>query len=448
MATRLAIIDDEPLVCRRLTRALTKEGYEVESFGEGGSFLESFSRRPFQIVFTDLRLPGMDGLEVLSAVKRLDRGAEVIIITGYGSIDTAIEAMKRGAYHYVAKPLKLEEIRHLARGAREKIELREENQRLRTEVGRPSLFDKFIGASAVMTDVFETVKKVATVDCNVLIQGETGTGKELVARAIHALSPRRNHPFVSFNCGGFTEELISSELFGHERGAFTGAVATKIGLLESASKGTVFLDEIGEMPLSMQVKLLNVLQEKRILRVGGIKPIELDIRIVSASNRDLKKGVAEGLMREDLFYRLNVVSLRLPRLAERPEDIPLLVSHFVKLYSQTSGKSECRISDEAMSLLIQYDFPGNVRELENIIERAVVLTEGQVIEPRDLPPDLQSLQFSSYQGEKLLTMEEVERQHIIDVLKKTNYNKGLAAKILDLPRTTLWRRMKKYGLAE
>ncbi len=445
---RVAIIDDEPLVCQRLQRALTKEGHQVECFGDGPAFLDGQSRLPFQIVFTDLRLPGPDGLEILSAVKRLHPDTEVILITGYGSIDTAIEAMKRGAYHYAAKPLKLDEVRLLARNAQEKIELREENQRLRTSMGRPGIFDKFIGASAAMNEVFDTVKKVATVDCNVLIQGETGTGKELVARAIHALSPRQDFPFVSFNCGGFTEDLISSELFGHEKGAFTGAVATKIGLLESAAGGTVFLDEIGEMPLSMQVKLLNVLQEKRILRVGGIKPLDLDIRIVSASNRDLKKSVAEGLMREDLFYRLNVVSLRLPRLAERREDIPLLVSHFIKLYSQTSGKSECKISDEAMSLLIQYDFPGNVRELENIIERAVVLTEGDLIRPRDLPPDLQSLQFSSYHGEKLLTLEEVERQHILTVLQKTNQNKGLAAKILDLPRTTLWRRMKKYGLEE
>jgi transcriptional regulator with PAS, ATPase and Fis domain len=297
-----------------------------------------------------------------------------------------------------------------------------------------------------MQEVFAMIKKVAVVDCNVLIQGESGTGKELVARSIHALSPRNRHPFVSFNCGGFTEELISNELFGHEKGAFTGAVATKIGLFETAAAGTVFLDEIGEMPQSMQVKLLHVIQEKRILRVGGTRSIDLDIRLIAASNKNIKKAVAAGSFREDLFYRLNVVTLYLPKLAERKEDLPLLISYFIEKYSRSFGKKISRIADRAMDILMNYNFPGNVRELENIIERAVALSEGEVIELKDLPPDMQKLEFRTFEGEGLLTLEEIEKQHIARVLAKTGHNKSLSARILNLPRTTLWRKMKHHGL--
>jgi len=442
----IAIVDDEPLVCRRLERYLGKEGYEVECFLEGRSFLARLTERPFDIVFTDLRMPGPSGLEVLSETKARHQASEVIIITGHGSIDSVIQAMKQGAYHYVTKPFKLEEIRHLAHSALEKQHLREENQRLKDEIGRSSSFQRFIGASPAMREVYSMIKKVALVDCNVLIEGESGTGKELAARAIHDLSPRAGRPFVSFNCGGFSEELITNELFGHERGSFTGASATKIGLLESAAHGTVFLDEIGEMPLPMQVKLLHVIQDKRILRVGGTKPISLDIRVVSATNRDMKNAVAEGAVREDLFYRLNVVTLRLPRLAERREDIPLLATHFCQLYSQAAGRPEPRLSREAMELLQRYGFPGNVRELENIIERAVALCDDKIIKVADLPPDLRDLEFRSYEGEELQPLEEVERRHIAKVMAKTGHNKGLACKILGLPRTTLWRKLKKYGL--
>ena len=290
------------------------------------------------------------------------------------------------------------------------------------------------------------IKKVAIVDCNVLLQGESGTGKELVAKSIHRLGPRKNSPFISFNCGGFTEELISNELFGHEKGAFTGATVTKIGLLESAGGGTVFLDEIGEMPLSMQVRLLRVIQEKRILRVGGTKPIDLDIRIVSASNKDIKKACIEGTFREDLYYRLNVLTLHLPRLSERKEDLPLLISSFIKKYNRPFGKKIKHISSQAMEILMQYNFPGNVRELENIIQRAIALTERDTIKVENLPPDLQNLDINMIDGDGLLTLEEVEKQHITRVLQKTGNNKILAGRILDLPRTTLWRKLKKFGL--
>jgi two-component system response regulator AtoC len=443
---RIAVVDDEMTVCSRLKRVLEKEGHEVETFQTAGSFLESVARNPFPIVFLDLRLPDANGIEVLANIKQSRNDVEVIVITGHGSIDTAIEAIKGGAYHYVTKPFKLEEIRSLARGASEKIGLIEENRRLRKALGNGEPLDGFIGDSGAMQEIFSMVRKVAPVNCNILLQGESGTGKELVARSIHRLSPRRNGPFVSFNCGGFTEELICSELFGHERGAFTGAAVTKIGLLESAAGGTVFLDEIGEMPPSMQVRLLRVIQERRILRVGGTKPIALDIRLIAASNRDIKKATTEGNFREDLFYRLNVVTLYLPRLVERKDDIPLLISAFIEKYSRPFGKKVKRIAPQALDILTHYNYPGNIRELENIIQRAVALAEGDMIRTEDLPSDLQKLEFNTLDGEGLLSLEEVEKQHIARVLERTDYNKALSSKILNLPRTTLWRKMKKHDL--
>ncbi len=287
---------------------------------------------------------------------------------------------------------------------------------------------------------------MAAVDCNVLVQGGSGTGKALVARAIHQLSPKKDHPFVAFNCGGFTDELINSELFGHERGAFTGATAAKIGLLESAAGGTVFLDEIGEMPLAMQVKLLHVIQERQIFRVGGTHPIDLDIRIIAATNKDLKHEVEIGAFREDLYFRLNVVSVTLPLLTDRREDIPLLVRFFIDKYSLAFHKAVTGIQPQALEILTKYSFPGNVRELENIVERAVALTDNGEIGPQDLPKDLQKLDFATVEGDGLLSLQEMERRHIMNVLESTEFNKSLTAQVLNIPRTTLWRKMKMYGL--
>ncbi len=329
MRTRIAIVDDEVTVCRRLSQALSRDGYEVEAFTTGRSFLERIQEGAFDIVFCDLRLPDTSGMEVLARCKAVRSETEVIIITGYGTIDGAIEAIKEGAWHYATKPLKLNEIRVLTRGALDRISMRQENQRLREALKLSAGLNAIVGNSPAVKELFSLVQRIAEVDCNILLQGASGTGKALVARAIHQLSPRKDHPFVSFNCGGFTEELISSELFGYEKGAFTGAAATKIGLLESASGGTVFLDEVGEMPPTMQVRLLHVIQERRILRVGSTRPIDLDIRIVAATNRDLKHEVAQGNFREDLFYRLNVVTIPLPGLSERRVDIPLLVNPFI-----------------------------------------------------------------------------------------------------------------------
>jgi len=447
MTLRAAVVDDEKTVCIRLKEVLDSEGFATETFQSGKPFWARMETFPFQIIFLDLSLPDTDGLEILSNLKARYEETEVIIITGHGSLDTAIEAIKKGAYHYVAKPFRLEEIRVLANGACEKLTLRQENLKLREAcTNGDELLKGFIGTSPAMQEIFSMIKKVATVDCNVLLQGESGTGKELVAKSIHRLSPRKESPFISFNCGGFTEELISSELFGHEKGAFTGATLTKIGLLESAAGGTVFLDEIGEMPASMQVKLLRVLQEKHILRVGGTRPIDLDIRVIAASNKDIKKACLEGSFREDLYYRLNVVTLHIPRLSQRKEDIPLLISAFINKYSRPFGKKVARISSHALDILMRYDFPGNVRELENIIQRAIALTEGEEIGEQVLPDDLQKLEINMIEGQGLQTLEEVERQHIAKVLGKTGGNKILAGKILNLSRTTLWRKLKHYKL--
>ena len=446
MRLRIAVIDDEITVCRRLKQALEKDGYEVEAFQTGEFFWQRMVQGPFNIIFLDLNLPDASGMDILSQIKKRYAYVEVIIITGYGSIDSAINAIKIGAYHYVTKPFKLDEIRLLTRGAKEKIGLREENQRLREAVNGQDILKGFIGASRAMQEIFAMIKKVAIVNCNILLQGESGTGKELVAKSIHQLSPRKNRPFISFNCGGFTEELICNELFGHEKGAFTGASVTKVGLIESADGGTLFLDEIGEMPPSMQVKVLHVIQEKQILRVGGTTPVDLDIRLIAASNKDIKKAATDGSFREDLFYRLNVVTLRLPRLCERKDDIPMLVSYFIEKYSHPFEKKIKGISSHALEILMHYNFPGNVRELENIIQRSVALAESDLIRVDDLPQDLQKLEFDTLEGEGLQALEEVEKKHIAKVLDKTGYNKNLSSKILNLPRTTLWRKMKKYGL--
>ncbi|WP_028576771.1 sigma-54-dependent transcriptional regulator [Desulfomicrobium escambiense] len=446
MNLRVAIVDDEEIVCRRLSQVLAKEGFEVEAFMMGRSFLERMVQLPFDIVFLDMRLPDISGLELLPRIKSLRSEAEVIIVTGHQSVETAIEAIRNGAFHYVCKPVNLTEIRLLAQNAKDRIAMRLENIRLREALKGDTGLSAIIGNSPAIQELFAMIRKVAPVDCNVLIQGGSGTGKALVARSIHQLSPKRDHPFVAFNCGGFTDELISSELFGHERGAFTGATATKVGLLEAAAGGTVFLDEIGEMPLPMQVKLLHVIQERRILRVGGTKPIDLDIRIIAATNKDLKHEVEIGAFREDLYFRLNVVSLCLPPLADRREDIPLLVRHFTEKYSLAFHKQISGIKPQALQLLCGYSYPGNVRELENIVERAVALTDNEEIDIQDLPRDLQQLEFKTIEGDGLPTLEEMERRYIVKVLEKTGYSKSLTAQVLDIPRTTLWRKLKAYGI--
>ena len=447
MNMRVAVIDDEKTAGRLVKMALEQEGFIVEVFQAGQPFLARMEQEPFQIVFIDLQLPDMDGLDILNLVKQMNEDTEAIIVTGHASVETALDATRKGAFHYITKPCKRHDIRLVAQHAREKIALRTENRKLKMAIGGNDPLAGFVGSSKVMQEIFVMIKKVALVNCNVLLQAKTGTGKQMVARAIHSLSPRRERPFVYFNCGGFAEELISNELFGHEKGAFTGADQAKVGLFETAVGGTVLLDEIGEMPLSMQVKLLHVLQERQILRVGGTKPIDLDIRIIAATNVDLRAAIEQGLFREDLFYRLNVVNMRLPSLTERREDIPLLSAHFIDKFNLAFNKKITGLSAQAQDLLVNYDFPGNVRELENIIQRAVALADSDEILIRDLPARLRKSNIHSFsESTQLISMDEMEKQHITAVLKKTSYNKNQASSILKLPRTTLWRRMKKYKL--
>lgn len=446
MSIRVAVIDDEETAGKLVGRVLEQEGFSVELFLAGRPFLARMQQEPFQLVFIDLQLPDMNGLEILNLVKLHSEDSEAIIITGNASVESALDATQKGAFHYIVKPCKRHDIRLVAQRAKEKYELRLENRRLKMAMGSDGPMTGLVGNSRPMQEIFAMIKKVAQVNCNVLLQADTGTGKQMVARAIHSLSPRKENPFVYFNCGGFTEELICSELFGHEKGAFTGAAKIKLGLFESAAGGTVFLDEIGEMPLSMQVKLLHVLQERQILRVGGTKPVDLDIRIIAATNVDLKYAIERNLFREDLFYRLNVVGLHLPRLAERREDIPPLVSHFIDKFNMAFNKNIRGLSPQVAELLNTYDFPGNVRELENIIQRAVALADGDELGLRDLPARFRKAGLGSSCDENFLSLDEVEKQHIAKVLKRSDYNKNVASTILKMPRTTLWRRMKKYNL--
>jgi DNA-binding NtrC family response regulator len=442
---RIAVVDDEAIVQRRLKTALEKEGHQVTACASGEEFLQEAEAAEFDLVYLDVVLPGLNGMEVLKRIKARAPDTAVILITGHASIDAAVGAIKSGAFHYVSKPLKLEEIRNLTQMVQENRRLLEENRRLRARLEPLEGWGEMIGVSPAMKEVFAVLRKVAPLDCPVLIQGESGTGKELVARLIHRESPRRDQPFVAFNCGGFTEELIASELFGYERGAFTGAAATKIGILETAHRGTVFMDEIGDMPPSMQGKLLRVLQDKRILRVGGNRPIQLDFRFLAATNKDLKKAVAAGTFREDLYFRLNVVQINLPSLRERTEDLPLLIRYFLKQCAQKFAKRVTGLDKAAREVLLAYSYPGNVRELQNLIERAVALTEGEILTLEDLPADLRD--YAVPGGGRFSTLEEQEREYIRQVLTSTRHNLGEAARILALPRTTLWRKLKKYGLS-
>ena len=447
---RILIIDDEPIALQNLEHIMLKEGYEVLALENGVEAIKQLEKTEFDLVLTDLKMQPVDGLQVLDHVKQLYPDTEVILITAYATVDTAVEAMKKGAYHYISKPFKLDEVRYTVRKALEKRLLKKEVSELRAKVREQEGIPTIIGKSAKMLSLQQTIRQIAPTDCNVLILGETGTGKELVARAIHQLSPRAENRFLAFNCGAFSEELLANELFGHEKEAFTGARGVKKGLLEVASGGTVLLDEIGDMPLSMQVKLLRVLQEKRLIRVGGTEEIPVDIRVLAATNKDLRKEIRKGTFRKDLYYRLNVITLEVPPLTERRDDIPLLVHHFLRKFADAQGKKVEKVSDEVMDILMAYEFPGNVRELENIVERAVALCEGDTIQPRHLPPDLQQLTLRVHRPRQreFLSLEEQEKEYISWVLRKTKGNKTKAAEILGIDRVSLWRKLKKYKLEE
>jgi two-component system, NtrC family, response regulator AtoC len=445
---RLGVVDDEPIVGKRLKQILQKQGFEIETFLLGREILQRQLENPFHLILADIRLSDTDGLEVLSQVKKKFPNTEVILITGFATLDQAVEAVKKGAFYYLAKPFTPDQVRAVVGRAAERFALTAENQKLREEAYQKIKYEGIVGISARINELLQAIGKVSQIDCHVLIQGESGTGKELVARAIHLNSQRVSKPFVVFNCGGFTEELIANELFGHEKGAFTGADSTKIGLMEAGQGGTLFMDEISEMSLSMQVKLLRVIQEKKILRLGSTRPIDLDIRIISASNRELEKEVRLGHFRQDLYYRLKVVLLKVPALRERKEDIPVLINHFLDKYNQAYKKEIQGFSREALEVLMRYSFPGNVRELENIVASAVALSEKNLISLTDLPEDFLKLDVETLESLPWVSLEDQERDYILKVLRATHYNRIQAAQILKMPRTTLWRKIRKYGLDE
>lgn len=441
---RLAIIEDEKISGLRLQEHLIELGYRVDLFFEAGSFLRAFLASPYDLVITDLMLPDMGGLDILQRVKAHRSEVEVVVITGHASIDSAIEAVRAGAFHYLTKPIRLAEFDNLISRIIEKIEISREASDLRALMIQNAGKENIIGTSPEMEKIYRLIEKVAPLDCPVIIQGESGTGKELVAHTIHLLSHRCKGPIVSFNCGGFSPELIANELFGHEKGAFTGAFAARMGLLQSADGGTVLLDEIAEMPADMQVKLLRVLQEGQIYRLGASKPVHLDIRILAASNRDLEEELRKGRFREDLFFRLNVMTLILPRLVEREGDLWLLADHFLHKFNKAYKKEIRGFSSQVRQALAQYEFPGNIRELENIIARAVALAEGVEIQLDDLPPFFTGLQSPS--DTALQNLEEMERIHIAKVMKAVGGHRDKAAAILGITRSTLWRKIKKFGL--
>lgn len=444
---RILIADDEPIARENLEHVLRKEGYQTVSVSNGAAAITELEKEEYDLILTDLRMQPVDGMQVLDRARMLYPHIEVIVITGFASVSSAVEAMRKGAYYYISKPYKLDEVRILVQQALEKRILRKEVNELRQQIRDRKKDALLIGNSPEIVLLRKMIEQIAPSESSVLILGETGTGKELVARSIHNLSSRAEKRFLAINCGAFSEELLANELFGHERDAFTGAKGVKRGLLEAARGGTIFLDEVGDMPLSMQVKLLRVLQERTMMRVGGTEEIQVDIRVLAATNKKLKLEVERGTFRQDFYYRLNVITLHVPRLAERKDDILLLGLHFLQKIAKAQAKPVGTISDEAIRILVSYEYPGNVRELENIVERAVTLANGEVIEPHHLPTDLQQLAFRVRDPQReLLTLDENEREYILWVLRQVNDNKTKAAEILGIDRVSLWRKIKRYNL--
>ena len=450
---KVLIVDDEKSMREFLAIVLKKEGYSVTVAAHGAEALAAIEREIFDVVISDVKMPGLSGIDVLKAVKAASPSTVVLMMTAFASTDTAVEAMREGAYDYLTKPFKIEEVKLLVKNALEKKQLLAENARLKQEVRDRSAFGQIIGRSEKLTKVLDLIRKVADTTSNVLIFGESGTGKELVARAIHYNSKRCDRPFVTVNCSALPEPLLESELFGHMKGSFTGATNNKEGLFEIANEGTIFLDEIGETPLGIQVKLLRVLQERECRRVGGTRDIKIDVRIVAATNRDLEKAIAEGRFREDLYYRLDVIPIRLPPLRERPEDIPLLVEAFLNKFNRELGKSITRVLPSALDLLCAQEWRGNVRELENVMERVVALMSGDTVGPeqfRDCLPHSSNETLSMALPVEGLDLEgligRIERDLLLKALQRTNGVKKDAAVLLGLNFRSFRYRAHKYGI--
>jgi DNA-binding NtrC family response regulator len=444
----ILIVDDEKIALNNLQHVLKKEGYKVKTTVSGQNALKYLNKEGFDIVLTDLKMEGVDGMQILKRTRELNPDTEVIMITGYATVETAIQAMKYGAYHYLTKPFKLDEVRKVVKEASEKVLLKRENRLLKDNLESISGENKIITQDPQMLRMLNLAREISQTDSNILITGESGTGKEILASYIHGHSKRKDHPFVAINCGAFTEELLANELFGHERGAFTGATVLKQGLIETASGGTLFLDEITEMSTSMQVKLLRVIQEREFYRIGSTEPLKVDVRFIAATNRDIQDVLESGELRQDLYYRLNVVTLHLPPLTERKGDIPLLCLHFMKKYASIMDKNVSDISGDVINLLSGYGFPGNVRELENIIERGVALCKGNTLETAYLPEDLRELNIRTFRKSsgKIPSLEDQEKSYILWVLNEVGMNKSKAARVLGIDRVSLWRKLKRYGI--
>ena len=447
MQKRLLIVDDNEDNLKSLEIAFSRAGYEVLTASGGQQAIDILkSTGAIDVVICDLRMPDISGMDVLAVTRELEPQPFVILLTAYGTIESAVEALKAGAFHYLTKPVNLTELRLQVSRAVELQNLKRENMILRRELGARRGCEDIVGESPEIKAVIERVQLIAETRATVLIEGESGTGKELVAKAIHRASNRADKPFIPIHCGALSETLIESELFGHEKGAFTGAVARKLGLIELADGGTLFLDEIGEIPLSTQVKLLRVLESHEFMRVGGIEPRKVDIRIIAATNRVLSEEVEEGRFREDLYYRLNVVKITLPPLRSRRSDIPLLVHHFLRQFEKEHGKGPLTVSPEALEKLKSYHWPGNVRQLRNIIETVVVFSSGSTIRVEDLPPELFSSRQEKLEFEMGVPLDELERRAILKTLELTAGNRSKAAEILGISRRTLIRRIKELGL--
>jgi len=445
---RILIIEDDKRLREVLKKILDRAGFEVGISGDGAGGIADIKQDFYDIALTDLKMPGMDGMEVLKTIKKISPQTYVVIMTAYGTIDSAVQAVKNGAFDYITKPFKTEEILIIIKKALEDRDLRRKVEYLTEQVEQKNRFENIIGKSKTMQDVFETIKRVSKSDTTVLITGKTGTGKELVARAIHKNSKRKDKHFVVVNSSAIPETLLESELFGYMKGAFTGALRDKRGLFQEAHEGTLFLDEIGEIPPSVQVKLLRVLEDKIITPVGGTKGERVDIRLIAATNHELQEEVNKGSFRSDLYYRLKVMSIDLPELKERREDIHLLANHFLKKYDDSLRKEVQRISKGALSLLLDYHWPGNVRELEHAIERAVLICDSEEILPEHLPPEIQFPEEARIKqaGEEGKSLESIEKEYIRMILKKTDGHKSKAASILGIDRRTLYRKLKNYGI--
>lgn len=445
------IVDDDASQRRLIEFWLQEEGYSTETAGDGLNGLRSFEQHSPALVITDIRMPGLSGLDLLSRIKAANPDTAVILVTAFGTVNDAVEAMKLGAADYVLKPLHADELKVAVQRALERQQLLDENRQLREFAGNAFQFENFISQARRMRNVIETAAQVARRESTVLLTGESGTGKELLAKAIHQNSLRSAKPFITINCGALPETLAESELFGHRKGSFTGATSDRAGKFEAANEGTIFLDEVGELPLPIQVKLLRVIQEREIDKIGNPHPLKVNVRIVAATNRNLKNLVEDGTFREDLYYRLSVVSIELPPLRERRDDIPLLVRHFLREFSARYGIPSLSVSEEAMQSLTKYHWPGNVRELQNVVERLAVLAKGDLLELQDLPEEIRRAE-SRVAGiglklpEEGIDLEQVEKEIILQALEKHGWNQTHAARYLNISRKTLIYRMEKFAL--